>query len=650
MILMSKLLILSFFLTGCLQAIKNSDSQQTSYSGLGSESLSAETIKAFAPPALGDEISKQIQRMLDIREPARGIPSNDGESIYFTWNVTGKYQVWKTSKKQGFPEQLTGGENPAYLTGLLPNDEFLVISRDQKGEENPGLYLLSSAGGKLKKIFHEPKVQASFQGASEDSQFVYFSANSKNPKDRTLYRFHIPTGQIEKIFDEPGTWVIADMKGNERLLLAKLTGALSREFFEFNLNTKNLIPVLGQGKSEDIIVSYGPNTGEFFVLTNMLSNFKRLYSLKNGSFNPISEEVNFDGESYSIDDQRKRLTYSINENGWNRPHFLDARSLSPLPLPKIEADQLSIGNFSFNGRFLTMTVEVDGGPASVYLYDFDSKTFAPRISPQAPEIDTQGFSEASIEYYTARDGTKIPMLVRKPVVCADPCPVIIHFHGGPEAQSRPGFSAFSQIFVDAGFVFVEPNVRGSSGYGKDWISADDGAKRLNVITDIEDASVWIKANWKSGDQAPKVGIMGYSYGGYSTLLGMTQFADSFDAGVALVGMSNLVSFLENTAPYRRHLRISEYGDPEKDREALLKLSPVTYVDRAKNPLLIIHGVSDPRVPAGEAVQIYQKLKDRAVDVSLILMSDEGHGSASRSSQALEIGHTVDFFAKKLQRK
>ncbi len=650
MISMKKILFFSLALTGCLQATKNSNSATTAYSGIGAESLSAEKITSYAPPALRAEVSQQIQRMLEIREPARGIPSNDGESIYFTWNVTGKYQVWRSSKKHGFPVQLTGGENHAYLNGLSPQDDFVIISRDQKGEENPGLYLLSTSGGKLKKIFHEPKVQASFQGISEDSKFVYFSANNQNPKDRTIYRFHVPTGQIEKIFSEPGTWIVADIKGNERLLLAKLTGALSREFFEFNLNTKAMTPVLGQGKSEDIMVSYGPNAGEFFVLTNMLSNFKRLYSFKNGSFTPISEEVSFDVENYSIDDQRKRLIYSVNENGWSRPHFLDAQTLQKLPLPSIEADQLGIGNFSFNGRFITMTVEVDGGPASVYLYDFETKSFNPRISPQAPEIDTQGFSEASLEHYTARDGTKIPMLVRKPVVCAEPCPVIIHFHGGPEAQSRPGFSAFSQIFVDAGFIFVEPNVRGSSGYGKDWISSDDGAKRLDVITDIEDASLWIKKNWKAADRAPKVGIMGYSYGGYSTLMGMTQFAESFDAGVALVGMSNLVSFLENTAPYRRHLRISEYGDPEKDREALIKLSPVTYVDRAKNPILIIHGVSDPRVPAGEAVQIYQKLKDRNVDASLILMSDEGHGSASRSSQALEIGHTVDFFSRKLQGK
>jgi len=242
---MKKLIFLSLCMSACLQSAKDNNSLQTSYKGLGQESLRAEDIKRFAPPALPSEISREIQRMLDIREPARGIPTNDGENIFFTWNVTGKFQVWKISKKDGFPKQLTGGEDHTFLNGLTPNDDFAIVSRDQRGEENPGLYLISTSGGKLTKIYHQSKVQAHFQGTSEDSQFVYFSANDRSPQDRTLYRYHLPTGQTEKIFDQAGTWMIADQRGNDRLLLAKLTGALSREFYEFDLNTKTLTPVLG---------------------------------------------------------------------------------------------------------------------------------------------------------------------------------------------------------------------------------------------------------------------------------------------------------------------------------------------------------------------------------------------------------------------
>jgi dipeptidyl aminopeptidase/acylaminoacyl peptidase len=245
------------------------------------------------------------------------------------------------------------------------------------------------------------------------------------------------------------------------------------------------------------------------------------------------------------------------------------------------------------------------------------------------------------------------MFVRKPASCDKaqaPCPVVIHFHGGPEGQSRPGFHAYGQLFVDAGFVFIEPNVRGSDGYGKTWLHADDGPRRLDVITDIEDAAKHARTAFAVGGKAPRVGVMGGSYGGYSTLVAMTMFAGAFDAGVANVGMSNLLTFLRNTAPYRRALRISEYGDPEKDRDALVKLSPVTYIDRVSAPLLLIQGASDPRVPVGEAIQMRDALEKRGAATKMIVFPDEGHGTQKRENKVLEIGHTLDFFETHLAGK
>ena len=142
--------------------------------------------------------------------------------------------------------------------------------------------------------------------------------------------------------------------------------------------------------------------------------------------------------------------------------------------------------------------------------------------------------------------------------------------------------------------------------------------------------------------------MGWSYGGYSTLLAMTRYAGAYDAGVALVGMSNLVSFLNNTAPYRRALRVSEYGDPEKDKESLLRLSPVTYVKNVKSPLMIIQGANDPRVPVGEAVQMQQIFDKKGIPSQLIIFADEGHGSSKKENQILEIGNMIEFFKKHLK--
>jgi dipeptidyl aminopeptidase/acylaminoacyl peptidase len=227
-------------------------------------------------------------------------------------------------------------------------------------------------------------------------------------------------------------------------------------------------------------------------------------------------------------------------------------------------------------------------------------------------------------------------------------PIVVNFHGGPESQAVAGFNPSAQVFVDAGFVYVTPNVRGSDGYGKSWLAADDGAKRLDVITDIEDAGRHLRARFTRDGKAPRIGVMGGSYGGYATLVAMSMFAGTYDAGVSNVGISNLLTFLQNTAPYRRALRISEYGDPETDAEVLRRLSPITYVDRIAAPVLIIHGVDDPRVPVGEAIQMHEAVKARGVATELMILSQEGHGAVRRDARALVLGHTLLFFEKHLK--
>jgi dipeptidyl aminopeptidase/acylaminoacyl peptidase len=295
-------------------------------------------------------------------------------------------------------------------------------------------------------------------------------------------------------------------------------------------------------------------------------------------------------------------------------------------------------------------VGVDDGrhPPQGYVLDWGSATLEEWHTPSTPEIDTTRFARAESDFFPARDGTKIPVFVRRPDRCrAELCPVVVSFHGGPEGQARPGFNVLAQMFIDAGFVFVEPNVRGSDGYGKSWLRADDGPKRLQIVTDIEDASRWARARFAVGGREPKVGVFGGSYGGYSVLIGMSMFAGAYDAGVDVVGISDLRTFLRNTAPYRRILRIAEYGDPDRDADALARLSPMTYVDRVKGPLLIAQGASDPRVPAGEAIQFHDALERRGVPCDLMIYPDEGHGAQKRENRVLMFGHAIAFFRKTL---
>jgi dipeptidyl aminopeptidase/acylaminoacyl peptidase len=331
---------------------------------------------------------------------------------------------------------------------------------------------------------------------------------------------------------------------------------------------------------------------------------------------------------------------------------VDAKTFKELPLPKLpSAEHVVATQVSRDGRYATLVFDTGTAPPQAWVLDWKTKALVQWWAPSTPEIDTSRIVRATLESYPARDGTPIPMFVRRPARCAtEPCPVIVDFHGGPEGQSKPGFSIDAHIFVEAGFIYVEPNVRGSDGYGKKWLHADDGARRLEVISDIEDCARYIRTAWAKNGRAPKIGVTGGSYGGYSTLMAMTYFAGAYDAGAEIVGMSNLLTFLENTAPYRRILRASEYGDPEKERDLLLKLSPLTYIDRVRAPMLLIQGANDPRVPVGEALQIQAALEAKKIPNTLLIFADEGHGASKRSNVAAEMGYLLRFFKEHLQER
>lgn len=632
-----------------------------SYSGLGVDSVSAETLKKFAPPSLDPVMSNKLRKMFDVTAPGMGMLSPDKKTLYFTWRVTGISQVWKIEGPKSFPIQLTSGTDAVTINAVAPNGRFLIISKDLNGQENPGLFRLDLQTGFIEELYRKAKVQAGFSFITDDSTTIYFTANDKSPDSYSVYKMKLSDKSIESVYDGKGPWFVADQRDDgKKILLVKYSGAKQNEYFDYDPATKELKPVIGQNEKEEYEVSYAAKENEYIVLSNKTTDFKRLYLLSGGNLKQISKEMNYEISTFTIDQELTRIIYSINRDGYSEILVLNAKTLKHIPTPKLplkdaKVDHIFAGATTRDGQVTMLGIITSKAPRLAYSYNWTNGKVTQWVLPSAPEVDLSKFVVAELMNYETKDKTKIPMFVRFPDKCKldlknrENCPVVVHFHGGPEGQSEPGFSTFAQAFVDEGFIFVEPNVRGSDGYGKQWIDIDNGPKRENVITDIQDAALWIKNNWKTADgKSPKVGVMGWSYGGYSTLMAMTRFAGTYEAGVALVGMSNLVSFLNNTAPYRRILRISEYGDPEKDKDSLMRLSPVTYVDQVKSPLMIIQGANDPRVPVGEALQIQETLAKKKIDSQLIVFADEGHGSAKKDNQVLEIGHTIEFMKKHLK--
>lgn len=617
------------------------------YNGLGNESVSSSDLAKYTAVDVSPEFKLKVQKMLDVRTPSMGNLAEDGKTMYIGWNVTGTRQVWQLNGPGRFPKQLTGGEDATYLEEVTGNGTK-IFSRDVGGEENPGIYVMYPGEGELVELFKKAKVQTRFTHLSHDEKYFFFSANDQDPSFHTHYRFDLKTKKITEIFNEKGIWTINDVWTDEKyLLMNKHTGSTTSEIYLYHLDSKKLVPIIGHEDKEDYTASFATSPNDYIIQTNKISNFSRLYHLKNKKLTPIGKELKFDVESFSVDREHKKILYNVDENGYSKSYGIELPSFKPLQLPTFskKIEQNFFGKTTRNGRYTTFTAMTYNEPRQSYVYDWKTKILTPWTFASTPEINTKNFTKAKLDYYQAKDGTQIPYFVRIPQICENKaCPVIVNFHGGPEGKSYPGFDPINELFLEQGFIYAEPNVRGSSGMGKEWLECDNGPKRLQVISDIEDAGIELKKKYK----ATKIGITGGSYGGYSTFYGMTKFAGTYDAGVAIVGMTNLVSFLNNTAAYRRPLRISEYGDPEKDLEALKELSPLTHLNKLKSPLMIIQGVNDPRVPVGEALQFKKFADDKKIPVELILFADEGHGTSKRSNVAIEVAKTLDFFNRHLK--
>ncbi len=644
----------AFLSFACSGGKKDKHMEPTTYHGHGIESVDAATLKRFAPKPAPESVRRLIERILDVRhDPFDIVLSPDRQKTFFSWNITGVFQVWRQDAPDTFPVQLTAGTETAVMKDLVAGG-LIVYEKDRNGEENPGVYLMNGEGGEPIVVQHLPRVRTSYVGATPDRAAIYIRCNDAALDSYRILRYEIASKKLEVIFDKPGLWSVADVANDGLLLLVRETGHGSREYWKFDTLTKKLDSLFGQNEKADYEAKFGRSSTEVVVQTTKFSDFSRLYVFTERQFTQLSPDVPYEVDEFGLPRNRSYVSYVTNERGYLRLHRIDLEKRVPLLDPVLPAGVVltTARSFSPDGRFSVLHLDWDTQPATNVLYDWQTHTMQYLMRSSMPETNLLSFSGTSLVEIPVRDGTTIPAFVRQPRACIEgktgPCPVIVSYHGGPEGQSLPGFDTTVQVWLNAGYIVIQPNVRGSTGYGKTYRDADNGVRRLEVITDIEDVAHYVKKTYTRNGKTPKIGIFGGSYGGYLVLMAMTKFAGSYDVGVSIVGIANLVTFLKNTAPYRLELRKSEYGDPVTDYDALVKLSPTTFADRVKGPLLLIQGATDPRVPVGEALTIYEAVRGR-VPSELIIFPDEGHGMRKRHNVVQAYADTVRWFDEYLKK-
>lgn len=304
-------------------------------------------------------------------------------------------------------------------------------------------------------------------------------------------------------------------------------------------------------------------------------------------------------------------------------HLADGTLDSPIQLPGLVASELSI---SADGSLLAVTVEGPGMPPSVEIVDPRTGEWGP-VEPARTRIAR---ADAPIlAEFTARDGLPLTGWLY-PAAGEGPGPVMLWFHGGPELQERPGYSDYFPALVDAGITVFAPNVRGSGGFGRTFVHADERYGRFAGIDDVADCVRYVVDNGV-GDPA-RIACAGHSYGGYLTLAALTFHPDLFATGIAVCGMSSLETFYANTEPWIAAAAYPKYGHPEHDRELLAELSPIHRVDALKAPVLVVHGAHDTNVPVSESEQVVASVRARGGVAELLLFGDEGHDIVKRENR------------------
>ncbi|MBC8044805.1 MAG: S9 family peptidase, partial [Rhizobacter sp.] len=357
---------------------------------------------------------------------------------------------------------------------------------------------------------------------------------------------------------------------------------------------------------------------------------------------------NFDVEVLETSNDGTYLFYCVNQEGYTRGVVKNLKTGDLVNLPN--AKMLTYVSFTPDSKKFILRYATGTQQGERYLYDPKTKRQSQMSFPNYAGIARETFVEPQLIKYKSFDGTEIPAFLYLPKDAKQDgkLPLIIEYHGGPEGQSDPYFDPLLQYFVARGYAVLLPNVRGSSGYGKNYLNADNTTKREVSLKDGIAAAEWAKT---AGYFDPKKLIaFGGSYGGYMTLAMLTFYPDYWAAGVDVVGISNLLSFLKNTSAYRQKVRISEYGDPVQDSTFLKKISPLYHVENIKAPLMVIQGANDPRVPKSEADQIVEAIGKKGGVVEYQLFDDEGHGLAKLKNRIKGYSAMMDFLDKHVLKK
>ncbi|QZY00494.1 S9 family peptidase [Halobaculum rubrum] len=589
--------------------------------------------------------------------------------LLFLADTSGTPQVWTADEAGAWPTRLTPHEERVSALAASPADESFVYAMDRGSNERDQLIHYDLATGVERPLTDDPESKHAWGAWGPDGDQIAYAANREDDGRFDVYVQEVggpetQAGDPERVYDGPGGWlnVAAFGPGGDRLVLTKAHSSYDEDLFVLDLDSGDT-RTLSDGSEATYSHVHFDGEGGLLCVTNRDSDtaYVGRLSLESGAVTPVAGDDEGAGEpgteawdvdALAFDRDAGRLAYAVNEGGYSSLHAgtlagdADDPELRPVEAPAIDgivqgltfgpdAERLAYTHTSPTEPYGVREVALGAGDDSVTDWTPVGRNGLPDTAFHAPET----------VHYETFDDREIPAYWTLPpgVDPADPdeqVPAIVDIHGGPEHQRRPWFYPTKQYFLNRGYAVLEPNVRGSSGYGKAYSHLDDVEKRMDSVADVAAGVEWLHGQAAIDDD--RIVAYGRSYGGFMVLAAITEYPDLWAAAVDFVGIADFTTFLENTGEWRRSHREAEYGSLEDDYELLQSISPLSHIEEVRCPLFVQHGANDPRVPVGEAKQVAEAVREQGVPVETLVFEDEGHHTTSRENLIEEFEAIADF--------
>jgi dipeptidyl aminopeptidase/acylaminoacyl peptidase len=552
--------------------------------------------------------------------------------------------------------QLTFEPEPVSNAAVLPTGDATIVVKDVGGGENFQIYRLEA--GRL-VLLTDGKSRHTGLGISSDGKLIGYSSNARNGRDTDLYVMDPRDPKTaRKVADrQGGGWSISSFAPDGRTaVVGEYRSVQDSELYSLDLASGAVTPLTVDTKKVAWgNAQFGPD-GRLFVTSDQGSDFQQLGELVPGRpgegwrFVPIGPAARWDVDGFDVSPDGRSLAVVTNEAGVARLRVVDSRTGAVTAEPKLPAGVIGGLEYAPWG-VLGFSMASARSPSDAYSFDPATGAVARWTQSETGGLDAGRNVEPEFVRVKSFDGLEVTGFLYRPDPAKFPGkrPLMVNIHGGPEGQSRPGFLGRNNYLInERGVAIFYPNVRGSTGFGKRFVSLDNGPfLRENSVKDIE---AFVKALQKDDRlDSSRFAVTGGSYGGYMTYGALTLYPKLWRTGLAVVAISDFVTFLENTADYRRDLRRPEYGDERdpRQRAKLKEISPLGRADRIAAPLMVVTGANDPRVPASEADQIVQAVRARGGTAWHLLARNEGHGFAKKENQDYQFWTSLMFWEKTL---